>query len=448
MILKMDSIHQIDLIVNRPLAVSIDYAEKLQYCLSNSLAIELPETVALEPRMESVHADHDGSSPEEQFIAVIPVHGSLAHRSSYFDLGYNTLKGWISSAVANPKVSGIVLEHASGGGEVAGLFDFCDWVRSISGDKEIWSIVNEHSYSADYCLAASTNRIIAPKSAGVGSIGVVMAHVDMSKAMKDAGYKVTLIHKGANKVLGNPYEPLSEELKSRLEASLDQPYEQMTEQLAAHLDMDQEELKKTEASTFGAEIALQKGLIHDVMSADDALAEFSEHVTSKTEFSIGGSSLGTPTGKKDESTKVSAETQALIDAAFEEGKASASADEPDTADIKKAESDRIMGILGHEEAVGREDLAKHLAAKGESIEDAVATLKISGKAAPSKGQSSGGAPDADAFAEGRKTDDVQTDVDEKEEESDEDDDKFGRRTASVGNVTSLIGKKTRGGSKQ
>jgi hypothetical protein len=43
------------------------------------------------------------------------------------------------------------------------------------------------------------------KTAGVGSIGVVMTHLDVSRAMDQAGLKVTFIFSGKHKVDGNAY---------------------------------------------------------------------------------------------------------------------------------------------------------------------------------------------------------------------------------------------------
>jgi len=279
----MDKISQLELLCNQPLGLSPRYAQYLQHHL-NSVVFsdaELKENLKPEAAMK-IEAMHFGGNYIDGNIAVISVHGSLAHRSSYFDLGYEYLKGAILAALDNESVNGIILDQSSGGGEIAGLFDFCDFVREASAVKPIWAIVNEHSMSACYCISAACTKIIAPRSAHVGSMGVVTAHMDVSKAMEDAGYKITLIYKGNNKVVGNPYEPLSDSTIRDIEASLDAPYNMMIEQISGHLGITEQELKNTEASVYSSSDALQKGLIHEIMSADQAFEAFSEELSGES----------------------------------------------------------------------------------------------------------------------------------------------------------------------
>jgi ClpP class serine protease len=47
----------------------------------------------------------------------------------------------------------------------------------------------------------------------VGSIGVFLAHQDLSAALEKEGVKVTLISAGKFKTEGNPFEPLSDDAK-------------------------------------------------------------------------------------------------------------------------------------------------------------------------------------------------------------------------------------------
>ena len=49
-------------------------------------------------------------------------------------------------------------------------------------------------------------------------------HADYSRAVDRAGVTPTLIHAGAHKVDGNPYAPLSGEVKADLQAEVDRYY--------------------------------------------------------------------------------------------------------------------------------------------------------------------------------------------------------------------------------
>lgn len=450
----MDKISQLQLLCNRPLGLSSEYAIYLQQYLQGEINVELPDIEGSIPRIEAMH---HGGSYTGGFVSVLPIHGSLSHRSSWFDLGYETVKGWVYEALENDQVEGIVFEHASGGGEISGLFDFCDFVREASAVKPIWSVVNEHSMSADYCIAAATNRIIAPQSASVGSMGVVMAHMDVSEQMKEHGVKITLVHKGANKVLGNPYEPLSEGVKKALEDSLQAPYDHMIGQISGHLNIDEQELKNTEASIYSSSDALKKGLVHEIMSADDAIQAFSESLSNEQTI-IGGTALK-PIKKEGTSDENFAEIEAAYKSGQADGKKEAEDDMEslidEEADKKaKAEIERREKIVGSKEAEGREDLANHLYEKGETVEDALKTLAFSPKkevdtSGDNGSSGSSSKDDVDDFSDGRQTDDVDGSSDlgkpkgdsEGNSEDDEEDDnkeKFGKRTASVKSISEKI----------
>jgi ClpP class serine protease len=78
------------------------------------------------------------------------------------------------------------------GGEVSGCFDLVDAIYAIRGKKPIWGILNEYAYSAGYAIASACDYVTVPRTGGVGSIGVITMHVDMSKAIDSAGLKSPL----------------------------------------------------------------------------------------------------------------------------------------------------------------------------------------------------------------------------------------------------------------
>jgi ClpP class serine protease len=127
----------------------------------------------------------------------------------------------LDAALADPAVNGIALEIDSHGGEVAGAFDLADRIRAARARKPVRAFVAEAALSAGYAIASQADRIILPRTGEVGSIGVVTMHVDMSGALADGGYAVTLIHAGAHKVDGNPFEPLPDTVRAEWQADLE-----------------------------------------------------------------------------------------------------------------------------------------------------------------------------------------------------------------------------------
>mgnify|MGYP000747584119 CR=1 FL=1 len=120
---------------------------------------------------------------------MIPIHGSLVKRSLGMEAAsgltsYGEIAAMLDSALADPQVSGILLDIDSPGGEASGSFELARRVREVAAVKPVWAVANDAAYSAAYAIAASAQRLFVTETGGVGSIGVIALHVDQS--VKDA----------------------------------------------------------------------------------------------------------------------------------------------------------------------------------------------------------------------------------------------------------------------
>lgn len=208
-------------------------------------------------------------------VAVIPVHGTLVQKLGtlrpYSGMtGYDGIRQAFLTALYDPEVKAIVLDVDSPGGEVAGCFDLADVIYNARGAKPIWSILNESAYSAAYALASSADRIIVPRTGGVGSIGVICMHVDMSKALTSAGLQVTFITYGARKADGHSEIPLSPEALAAFQADIDTMGELFVDTVARNLGQAASKIKATQAGTFLGARGVAMGLAHEVAAPDAA----------------------------------------------------------------------------------------------------------------------------------------------------------------------------------
>jgi len=147
------------------------------------LAMEDDEYGFAEPGLNP-RTGYDMAGP----VAVIEVQGTLVQRLGSLRpfsgmTGYDGIRQNLFAALDDPNVEAIVLDIDSPGGEVAGCFDLVDTIYAARGRKPIWSILNESAYSAAYAIASAADRIVVPRTGGVGSIGVITAHVDLSQAL-------------------------------------------------------------------------------------------------------------------------------------------------------------------------------------------------------------------------------------------------------------------------
>ena len=311
---------------------------------------------------DSMFADGKPYRMYDKGIAVIPIHGYLAHRvdshvpNTY--TGYNYISNMVNAAAEDPEVHSIVLDVNSPGGMVNGAFETADVIRAARDKKPVTAIVDSSAYSAAYLLSSASTSIHAPKSGGVGSVGVVTMHVDMSQMLENDGIKVTMLYAGKYKVDGNPYEKLSEGARSRIETRLSQSYNLFVNTVAENRGIDPDVIIGTEAGIFQGEDAKTHHLIDAVNSPSVAFAV----VAGELDNLKGGIQMSVE--------QVEATTPEVAPVDVESAKSEA----------RSAEQSRIKGILTCDEAEGRNDLANHIAFNTDmNVEDAQKLLSASPK---------------------------------------------------------------------
>ncbi len=222
----------------------------------------------------------------EDGILLVPVRGVLLDGFPYqfFSLatGYEYIGKAVERGLADADVRGIVLVINSPGGAVAGNFDLVDQLYASRSQKPLRAVAAEHAYSAAYSIASAASHLTVARTGGLGSIGVVTAHVDMSKALEDYGVKVTLIHAGKHKVDGNPYAALPDDVKDRIQARIDGIHDLFVETVARNRNLDAAAVRATEALTYTATEAREIGLADAIGHLDGALADFAAELNPDT----------------------------------------------------------------------------------------------------------------------------------------------------------------------
>ncbi|MAM95685.1 S49 family peptidase [Parvibaculum sp.] len=226
-------------------------------------------------------------------IAVIGVQGCLIDKMGWWGsswaTGYNVLKWQLTEAHEDTEVKGIALDIDSYGGPVSACFDFCDFAmeaKAASG-KPVAAILTECAYSAGYAVASTADTIAVPRTGGVGSIGVVTTHWDLSGMLEKYGEKVTVIPAGKHKADGNPYGPLPDDVLARISAEV----EDLRQLFAATVVRNRagapiapalDQVLATEARTYSGPAqlaeAVKLGLADAIMAPADAFSAFAEHV--------------------------------------------------------------------------------------------------------------------------------------------------------------------------
>lgn len=211
-----------------------------------------------------------GNGPNK--VAVIPVQGVLTKDGpSWYGSNYDTIGKAVEDAAFNPEVKHIVLSVDSPGGEVTGLPETAALIAQAATRKPVTAVVDGMSASAAYYLTTQANQIVLTPSGEVGSVGVRMMHVDLSKMYDDWGVKVTELYSGDFKTEWSPYKPLSEEAKADMLPRLQSVHQDFIGAVQAgrgeRLSQDILERRIGEGRMFSSSDALTHGMVDKVQSS-------------------------------------------------------------------------------------------------------------------------------------------------------------------------------------
>ena len=234
------------------------------------------------------------TSPGNDKIAVIPIHGTLVRRTVGLEAesglaSYTAIASQLDAALANPNVTAILLDIDSPGGESGGVFDLADRIRSAASVKPVWAVANDMAFSAAYALASGASRIFVSRTGGVGSIGVIAMHVDQSAKDAQDGVRYTAVFAGDRKNDLNPHQPITGEAHAFLQGEVNRVYDLFVETVAKHRGVGAEAVVATQAGLFFGKDAVSAGLADAVGSFDDALAQLHASISTRPLLVASGS---------------------------------------------------------------------------------------------------------------------------------------------------------------
>ena len=395
-------------VLNRPLLLHPDKADLILHVLQGRIGIEPLGTAGPDAnRFIGSHRRESGSIGSmrvQNGVAILPIVGSLVNRGAWIGansglVSYEGIAAQLREAQADPDVQAILLDIDSPGGEATGMFATANLVRAVNEVKPVLAFVNDVAASAAYGIASAAREIVVSPSSMVGSIGVVLTHLDRSGELEERGVKPTLIHAGAHKVDGHPFGPLSDAVRADLQAEVFKIYDQFVALVAAGRAgrISADAIRETEARTYLGADAIAAGLADRMASLDDVIAAVS-HVPSgaRPDRREGPmtKTIQSETSVSDVSAISPADMQAAVDAAQTEAHAAG-------VIAGKAEATaRIKSILTAPEAEGRDAQALVLALETEmSAGDAAKVLAASPKASPAASIAARAAQEAELGAQ-------------------------------------------------
>lgn len=173
----------------------------------------------------------------------------------------------------------IILNLDSGGGEGYGCFETANELRKMCDEAGVQIFAYNDGCCASACLALAVcaDEVISNPYAETGSLGVLIALLNDSKALEMDGYERSFVFAGDSKIPWAADGTWRAEFLQDLQSKVDTLYTSFVDHVSKYTGIDAETLRGTEAKMFSATDALNLGLINSIMTR----SEFVDYIVNK-----------------------------------------------------------------------------------------------------------------------------------------------------------------------
>lgn len=210
--------------------------------------------------------------PIQGVISDVPSKGLLQSKPSMVQ----ELVSQIRLAEQDEEIRAIVLKIDSPGGSITAsdvLYHEINALKQRTGIKVIVAMMGVAA-SGGYYISLPADFILAHPTTVTGSIGVIFMGPKVTGLMEKIGVDMEVSKSGANKDMGSPFRPSTQEEKVILDQLIVELADRFLQLVAKHRKLDKGVLDTvSSARVFLANDALQLGLIDKVGYLDDALLE-------------------------------------------------------------------------------------------------------------------------------------------------------------------------------
>lgn len=380
---------------NRPLLLELGKAQTISKVLEQRMFGTIP--VGMYDDWDDEPSDNKPMTPVIDGVAIIPVIGTLVHRGAWIGAhsgmtSYQGLREQLIEAANDGSIRTILLDIDSGGGEVEGNFELCRLIRKINDEyKPVVAISNGSAYSGAFSIGVAAGSFFMTETGGVGSVGVIIQHVDYSKANEARGIKVTQITAGERKGEFSQDFPLSKEAKEMLQKEVDRVADIFVAHVAEMRNISENVVRSTEASLLFGEDAVKIGFVDGMLSYDallegltqtDLPQDPTEHkqrmsemfLKKKTEADKPADETLTPaTAKADDKPEAAEDEESEGDDEEPVDKEAATDEDADKEETEAEKSAKIVEVCA---AAGKAEMAAGFIRKGASVQEVKEQMDI------------------------------------------------------------------------
>lgn len=219
-----------------------------------------------------------GEGPDK--IAVIRVVGAIAREGEgvapFVGVGASSrhIVEQLDQAERDAAVRAVILEMDTPGGSVVASDEIHEKVQALRrARKVVVSLMTETAASGGYYVAAGTDHIVASPTTITGSIGVIVALVNVQDLNRKIGLRTLVFKSGAFKDLGNPDRPLQPQEAAIFQRLVNEAYGRFVDVVAQGRRMERARvLRIADGRIYTGAQALRLGLVDSLGHRPTAIA--------------------------------------------------------------------------------------------------------------------------------------------------------------------------------
>ncbi|MDG5775354.1 signal peptide peptidase SppA [Haloarculaceae archaeon H-GB2-1] len=180
----------------------------------------------------------------------------------------------IEQADADENAAGLLVKLNTPGGEIVPSEDIRLAAERFDGPTVAYT--TDVCASGGYDIASGCDELWARSGSIVGSIGVIGSRVNATELADKLGLSYEQFTAGEYKDAGLPLKELDEDERAYLQGIVDDYYDDFVSTVAEGRDLDEEDVRSTEARVFLGDRALELGLVDEVgtrLDVEDRLAD-------------------------------------------------------------------------------------------------------------------------------------------------------------------------------
>jgi signal peptide peptidase SppA len=243
-------------------------------------------------------------------VAIVHVRGALDHHADAWDDNYESILKRVGDAMSGQDAalaykrqqqahrraheyeegfeplpdmpvtppSAVIMCIDSPGGVVSGLNETVFALQKMRKESGVPLIayVNEMAASAAYALSCACDKILAPESAVVGSIGVISTMISQARKNEKDGYDVVLITSGDRKADGHVHAPITDKAKAAEAARVEKLAVAFFKLASKARGIPIDTIRGFQAGIWLGKDAERRKLVDEVISFDDAILALSK----------------------------------------------------------------------------------------------------------------------------------------------------------------------------